>query len=227
MKKIYILHGWTYTLEAWGEAASLLATAGFEPVLLRVPGLTAPTDHPWTLDAYVEWLSSELPIEPVALAGHSNGGRIALAFAAKNPGRVSRLVLIDAAGIVHNGPILRFKRALFGGVAAVGKRFTSSVLLRKIFYRLISARDYGRAPEHMRETMANLISIDLRDRLASIHAPTLIIWGGKDSSTPPSDADLMHRGISGSKLVMIPAAGHSPHKTHAEQVVREIAAFIP
>jgi pimeloyl-ACP methyl ester carboxylesterase len=36
------------------------------------------------------------------LLGHSNGGRIALAFAEKYPDKVKQLVLIDSAGIYHN-----------------------------------------------------------------------------------------------------------------------------
>lgn len=226
MKKIYILHGWTYTLKAWEKAVGLLSLAGFEPVLLKVPGLTAPTNQPWTIDGYVDWLSEELPTEPVILVGHSNGGRIALAFSVKNPGRVSDLILVDAAGIPRNELPIRLKRAVFGKIANLGKHMTSSALLRKIFYKIIRAKDYGRAPENMRVTMANMLAADQSGGLSEISARTLIIWGEKDKATPMSDARIMNEGIQGSKLVIIPQAAHSPHESHAERLVDEIKAFL-
>ena len=55
-----------------------------------------------TLEEYVEWLRSKLADErDVVLIGHSNGGRIAIAFADRYPEKISKLILIDSAGIVH------------------------------------------------------------------------------------------------------------------------------
>lgn len=233
MKKIYIVHGWTYTLDAWDECIAGLKAAGFDPVMLRVPGLTAPSEKVWTLDQYVEWLDSVLPlssstgpIEPITLVAHSNGGRVAIALAAQNPSRISNLILVDAAGIVHNEMPIRMKRAVFGTIAKTGKKLTSNALIRKIFHKLIVARDYARAPENMRETMKNLISIDLTDRLSKITAKTLILWGNHDKATPVMDAHLMHKRILGSKLVVFEGVGHSPHKDVPERVVEEITAWI-
>jgi pimeloyl-ACP methyl ester carboxylesterase len=44
--------------------------------------------------------------------------------------------------------------------------------------------------------------------LSSIHCPTLIVVGEQDAITPPAMSEEMQRGISGSELVVIPAAGH-------------------
>jgi pimeloyl-ACP methyl ester carboxylesterase len=44
--------------------------------------------------------------------------------------------------------------------------------------------------------------------LPDIHVPTLIVVGGDDTITPIADAEHMHRGIRGSRLVVIPRAGH-------------------
>jgi pimeloyl-ACP methyl ester carboxylesterase len=49
---------------------------------------------------------------------------------------------------------------------------------------------------------------DSTPQLAAIHVPTLIVVGEEDAVTPRAAADEMHRGISGSELVVIPAAGH-------------------
>ncbi len=227
MKKIFIIHGWTYTLEAWEPCLLELRTKGFEPVMLKVPGLTEASEKIWTLDEYVLWLEKALQNEKdVILLGHSNGGRISIAALAKNPTLLSKLILLDSAGIVHNEIHLRAKRALFGGLARFGKSITQSDFIRKVYYKIIGARDYGRAPENMRETMKNLISHDLTPELSKISIPTLIIWGKQDTVTPLSDAYKMYETIKGSKIVIIEGAKHSPHVTNPKVVAEEIAKWI-
>ena len=226
-KKIFILHGWTYTTKAWDRLVELLRSAGYEPVQLKVPGLTADSHKPWDLDSYVEWLREELRAEKdVTLIGHSNGGRISIAYAARPDANISRLILIDAAGVVHNEVGLRLKRAVFGALAKAGRPLRSLPLVRTAFYKLIGARDYGAAPAHMRETMAKLIREDLVPIMPRITAPTLIIWGDKDTATPLSDAGIIHAEIKGSKLVVIDGCGHSPHATHPERVSQEVVSWL-
>ena len=54
MKKLYIVHGWTYDLSKWTELVGKLSTSGFEAVQLKVPGLTTKSDKVYTIDDYVE-----------------------------------------------------------------------------------------------------------------------------------------------------------------------------
>ncbi len=227
MKKVFIIHGWTYTLSAWEECVKELKARHIEPVQLRVPGLTEESSAVWDLEKYVSWLHDKLQGEKdVVLVCHSNGGRIAIAYCTKYPKAVSKLILIDAAGIVHNELPLRMKRLIFGTVATLGKKAISSPLIRKAFYILIRAKDYERAPQNMRETIQNLITIDLTPKLKDITIPTLIIWGKQDSETPLSDAFLMKEHITDSELFVIEKTGHSPHKTHPDQVAEQIAHFV-
>ena len=227
MKKIYIIHGWTYTTDAWGACIAALREKGCEPIMLNVPGLTKPSSEVWTLEKYVAWLKTKVESErDLALVGHSNGGRIAIAFAATYPEIVQKLILVDAAGIAHHEFLLEVKRVVFGVVAKVGRIFTTSPFLRKAFYRLIGARDYERASENMRTTMKNLIGRDLTPELEHITAPTLIIWGEKDTATPLSDAHIMHERIHGSELYTIPDAHHSPHALHPVLVANKIANWL-
>ena len=78
--KILILHGWSYSTDKWAPCLKLLESHGARPELLKIPGLTAPIDRPWTLEDYVRWLKEKTGDEKVILIGHSNGGRISLAF---------------------------------------------------------------------------------------------------------------------------------------------------
>jgi pimeloyl-ACP methyl ester carboxylesterase len=225
--KIFIVHGWTYTTDKWQELIGLLRLAGFDVVQLAVPGLTEATDKVWTLDDYAEWLKAKLAPEanPVVI-GHSNGGRIALALAAKYPGKIKQLILIDSAGIYHNGLPLRIKRAVFGAAAKIGKKITSAQIFRNILYKLAGESDYKNATPQMRRTMANLITADLKSELPKITAPTLIIWGAKDKATTLSDGRLMHKLINKSQFFVIPSAGHSPHFTHASEVSVKIISAL-
>ena len=74
--------------------------------------------------------------------------------------------------------------------------------------------------------MANLLSVDLSRVLDQITCPTLIIWGAHDQTTPLSGGKILHAGVKGSRMIIIPDARHGPHITHtkevAELVVKEV-----
>lgn len=221
MKRIYILHGWTYSLEKWQKASALLKKAGYEPVILEIPGLTKDSEKSWTIPQYVKWLEGELKDEtkPVTLLGHSNGGRIALHFAIKYPHKVKQLLLLDAAGIYHNDIKIRTKRAVFKNLARAGKTVKNVPLLRKGLYKLARETDYRDAPEHMRVTMANMIESDKTLDAHQVTVPTVIIWGEQDTVTPIKDARALHKAIEHSRLYTIPEARHSPHDTNPKELV--------
>lgn len=226
MKRIFILHGWTYSFDKWTPFINCLKSKNFDPVILPVPGLTEKSDKVWTLDNYIEWLKNKLDSEQSIVIGHSNGGRIALSFAAYYPEKIKCLILIDSAGIYHNELPIRLKRLVFGAVAKIGKRIISSERLRNILYKIARENDYNNATSNMKQTMANLISDDLTAKLSAITTPTLIIWGKHDTYTPLSDGKLMHSLIKNSKLLIIEDAHHSPQFTHAQKVSKYISEEI-
>ena len=219
-KKIYILHGWSYTTEKWKPFIDLLKRKNIDVVLLNIPGLTAPLDEVWELDDYVSWLQDALRNEkgPVFLLGHSNGGRIALAYLLLYPEKISKLFLIDSAGIYHNELSIRIKRFVFKTVATLGRKMHKSERLRYWLYRLARETDYQKANPLIRKTMSNLIAIDLSNSLSQISVKTIIIWGEQDKVTPLVDGKLMHEKIKDSTLFLIKNARHSPQFTHVQEV---------
>lgn len=224
--KVFVLHGWTYAAQAtWEPLLNMLRTRGLEIEFLAIPGLTDGSDPVWTLDDYVEWLRAKVGNEKAILYGHSNGGRISLAFAAKYPDKVERLIIEDASGIPPEG-LRKLKRDISRVLAKSMGVFTRSERLRKLFHRLIRESDYQRASPNMRKTMSNLVGVDLRPVLHKITAPTLIIWGAGDRMTPLKNGETIHQGIAGSKMLVIPDARHSPHITHPQQVADALLAFI-
>ncbi len=226
-KKIYILHGWAYTTEKWPPFIKELESIGFQTVFLHIPGLTAPLEKAWNIDDYVSWLSDSLKNEEggVTLLGHSNGGRISLAYTLKYPDKVKQLILIGSAGVYHNDPMIKFKRAFFGTLAKLGKSFDSLPFIRRAFYRFVGERDYRDASPIMQETMSNLIAVDLVPKLGQIKCPTLLIWGKHDQATPLSDGKIMKEKIVNSELEIINGARHSPHFTHVEETILIIKKY--
>lgn len=223
LKKIYILHGWTYSLEKWQDFLDLLSKNGLEPILLKVPGLTEVSDRVWNLDDYVEWLKKETENDDsFVLIGHSNGGRIALAFTVRHPQRVKHLVLIDSAGIYHNEFAIRTKRLFFASLAKIGKKLTNSEALRSILYKLTRESDYKNANPQMRQTLVNLIQSDKDLDIGIINVPTTIIWGQNDKITPFSDGRVMAQKIKSAKLYIVKSAGHSPQYSHPKEVSQKI-----
>ena len=113
-KELYIIHGWTYSIEPWTAVVSILRSKGVIVHQLRVPGLTSESDVVWDIDRYVEWLHSELADvpEPIVL-GHSNGGRIALNYLKKYPGSFRKLILLSAAGVNVSNQKISLKRRVF------------------------------------------------------------------------------------------------------------------
>ena len=66
----------------------------------------------------------------------------------------------------------------------------------------------------------------LDDVLAQVKVPTLVAWGDQDRIIDPSTADVFHRGIEGSKLVMIHDCGHMPQIEKAVKVSELILGHV-
>ncbi len=71
----------------------------------------------------------------------------------------------------------------------------------------------------------NLSSVEYADRLPGIHVPTLVICGDHDESDP-SLSRTMHEKIAGSKLVIIPQAGHLVFVDQPNMYLKAIDDFV-
>lgn len=221
--KIYILHGWTYALDKWVNFTKEFESKGFETNLLKIPGLTGKINKPWSIEDYKNWLYKKIENEKdVVLVGHSNGGRIAMAFAIAHPQKVRKLILIDSAGIYHNELPLKIKRAVFKTIAKIGKILLLSEKAKGLLYFLAGEKDYKNASPNMKKTMVNLIKSDKTLEINQISVPTIIIWGQNDGATPVSDGKILNAKIKNSRLFLVKGGRHSPQFTHPKEVVRII-----
>lgn len=225
MKKLYIVHGWAYSVEPWAATLEKLKSAGIEPIMLNVPGLTENSSKSWDIDGYVSWLGDKLKGEDkVTILGHSNGGRIIMNYAVKFPGKIDRIILLNSAGIYEESK--NTKRKVLKVLAKLFKPLKYIPGVRKIAYRLIGASDYDRAPKNMKVTLQNMIDSDRDLRSEKIEAKVSLLWGSADKSTPVSQANKLHTLIKGSSLRIVEGWGHAPYKSHSKQLADEIIKIV-
>lgn len=225
-KKLYIIHGWTYTIEPWTQTVGILQAQGYEVVQLRVPGLTAPSEKSWTVDEYVSWLREQLQHEehPIVL-GHSNGGRIAMHYDVAYPGHLSKLILLSSAGIEVAQRRISLKRRVFRVAAKLLAPLKHVPFASKVVYRLLGS-DYGAAPPHMKVTLANMLASDKLFDASNVTAPTSILWGEADTVTPVSMARALNGSIKGSTMKLLPDWKHAPYITHPTELAEELVQVL-
>ena len=214
---LYIIHGWTYTIEPWKKTVMLLRKNGVQVKMLNVPGLTAPSKKVWTIEEYADWADKNIPDGAIAL-GHSNGGRILLNLLSKKPDKLKYLILLDSAGIYEESA----KRNLSKKVSKTFAPLKKMKVLRKVYHKLLGASDYDRAPENMKETLANMISSDKNLSLEKISTPTAILWGKQDNVTPPRQAEKLRAGLKNSKLTFYTNWSHAPYISDYQGLARAL-----
>lgn len=221
MADLYIIHGWTYTVEPWKTTLSLLRENGLKIKMLNVPGLTQPSDKVWTIDDYVKWADDEIPDGAIAL-GHSNGGRILLNLCARKPDKLKYLLLLDSAGVYEPS---RRKR-LVERLAKLGRPLKRIPLVNKAFHRMTGTTDYSRAPENMKKTLVNMLESDKELDFAKVTTKTFLLWGKKDTTTPPRQATTMYERLPNAELKFYANWTHAPYIADPEGLARALTTLI-
>lgn len=226
-KKVFIIHGWTYTIAPWTSVVSVLKSRNINPTQLKVPGLTTQSKNTYTIEDYVDWLQNELEGEkdPIIIA-HSNGGRIALNYLNKYPKSFSKLILIGSAGIYDDQQSTTFKKQTLQSLAKIFQPLAKIPLARKVVYRIIGVQDYHQAPENMKKTLQNVIDSDKRLAIKDNGVDTVLLWGQKDDATPPWMGEKMHKYLPESQLKMFDDWGHAPYITHPYELANELTKEI-
>jgi len=245
---IVLLHGTGSSLHTWDAWADRLK-AHHRVIRFDRPGfgLTGPNpanDYSMAYySAFTARLLDELGVDRAIVAGHSSGGYMAWRYAADHPDRVTALVLLAPGGLPRSTPlppglrmamspamgpvmerVLPRSEAEKGLRAAYGdpSRVTPEVVERS--YELALRPGNRKAlGETLRQGLAG------RDGalLSRVRAPTLIIWGTKDTVIPAEpDAELFHKRVAGSSLVMLPGVGHMPQEEAADAAMDALETFL-
>lgn len=145
------------------------------------------------------WLE-HLHIARTHIVGHSMGGYIAADLAADFPHLIDHLVLVDPALLLEGGIVPR----------AVGLLRAAPTLPLDFFPTLVY--DALRAgPLTLTSAVMQLLGGDLGEKLACIEAPTLIIWGQRDTLVPATLAGPLAEALPAvARVEVIAGAGHNP-----------------
>jgi 3-oxoadipate enol-lactonase len=187
-------------------------------------GRSPPVDGPAAIDdlgaATIELLD-QLELERVSFCGLSLGGMIGMWLAIHAPERIDRLVLCCTSANLGPPEFWEERAELVRreGMAAVAdtvaaRWFTPRFPDRERYRAMLLAADpesYARCCEAIRD-------LDLRDDLAQISAPTVVIAGAEDPATPVEHAQAIVAGIAGSRLVVVPDAAHFANVERADAV---------
>lgn len=218
---LYIVHGWSYTVEPWADTLAILKENGLKVKMLHVPGLTEPSTDEFTIDDYVNWADAAIPDGAVAL-GHSNGGRILLNLCAKKPDKLKYLILLDSAGIYEKS----LRKAVVEKVAKAGRPLKKIPGIDKVFHRLTGTTDYSRAPENMKVTLQNMLNSDRSLDLSKVTTKTFILWGKKDTTTPPRQATALYEKLPNADLKFYAHWTHAPYISSPEELARALTLLL-
>ncbi|HUF74202.1 MAG TPA: alpha/beta fold hydrolase [Gammaproteobacteria bacterium] len=241
---VVLVHGFAHSLESWDAWASDLAR-DHRVVAFDLPGhgLSGPDaekrySNKDTVDALAALIRT-LGLRRPFLVGNSLGGLVAWRYAARAAARLRGLILIAPGGYSINGVT----------DAPAGVPLMMSAFLRmapEAAVRAMTRKLYG-DPERVAEARVEMIHARMSGEgvgdalvrrlkqftlpdpdveLARINAPTLLLWGGKDTVVPPEHAERFAAAMKRASLKIYNDLGHVPHEEAPERTLADARAFL-
>jgi pimeloyl-ACP methyl ester carboxylesterase len=240
---VVLVHGFGASSDSWNRFAGQL-TKRYRVIAPDLPGWgestrveTASYGYPAQVERLHQFLSL-LKLGRVHLVGHSMGGFIASAYAARYPDEVTTLGLIAPHGMVEPeqsdlarsvaqgdnwlvaSSIQEFDRLLNN--IFVKRPYVPKAVLRHLANQTI--RNSAKSAQIFAEMQSNEPA--LAERLPQIEAAALIVWGDQDRVLHVSSADLFRQGIRNSEVLIIRGSGHMPLAENARECAVAWLAFV-
>lgn len=217
---LVLIHGFPLDHTSWNQVASLLENK-FDVIMpdLRGFGQSTTLETPYTVSDMADDLAGLLDhmgIKKAALAGHSMGGYVALAFAKKYPQRVSGLGLVSsqAAADPQDRKDGRYKTAADVAERGVGvvteamtPKLSADVKVREFVHDVIDRQSKSGVIGALK-AMAE--REELFPLLSSFLFPLLLIHGDADLLIPIDRAKEIKAALPSTRFVELPGAGHMP-----------------
>lgn len=245
---LLLLHGTSASLHTWeGWVADLKRTRRVISVDLPGFGLTGPfPDGDYRIAHYTAFLDAlldRLQVPPVVVAGNSFGGQLAWELAVARPARVSRLILVDAAGYPRQSSSvpIGFRLAQVPALAPLMARLLprrmieSSVqnvygdptrvtdeLVERYYQLTLRAGNRQALVQRFQQAPAG----DSQALIRQVRQPTLILWGGRDGLIAPANAERFKADIAGSRLVIFEQLGHVPQEEEPALTLPVVQGFL-
>ncbi len=246
---IFLLHGFASSTYTWEKVAPILQANGYHVWALDMKGFgwsDKPEDADYSPQQLMEevnaWME-KVGLSKVVFAGNSLGGAIAWNMALTHPDKVQKLVLIDAAGFMHDMP-LPVRLAGLPGASAVARvflgRWVIEDTLKQVYFNphLITPEQIDAYYNRLRTENAlgaltavgqSVSTLSLQEyalRIPEIKADTLIIWGRDDTWIPQEDGFKFKEAIPNATLKVIPFCGHIPQEEKPEETAQLIMDFL-
>ncbi len=186
---------------------------------LRGHGQSEAPDSAYSLEEFVSDFRQILAVlevpEPFILLAHSFGGAVALTFAATEPQRVRKLVLLATAPEMYIAPLYR---------VLIKLPLPLSVLewLRSI----LSPRSCAPAFVIQRVLIGTILRWKGYDLLPTLATPTLVIGGQWDMVVPMILARKTFTLLPHAQLAIVPSTRHMPHLERPDVVNRLLDRFL-
>ncbi|HLE54550.1 MAG TPA: alpha/beta hydrolase [Thermoplasmata archaeon] len=222
--RVVLLHGWPLDSSIWSEVVRHLADGGLHVLCPDLPGFgsSPPVDAGRaTVEAYADDVAAFLQHfgdRRVALAGHSFGGYVALAFAERHPDLLAGLGLVSSRTIADSEAARKGRHETIDKVRTQGSRALLPDLARKLLAPSAPQPLVDRATRILERTrpegiIAGLAAMAARPNrtevLESYLGPVLVVHGREDQLIPEREA----ASPKASRAVVreiLPAAGHMP-----------------
>jgi proline iminopeptidase len=196
--------------------------------------------------ADLDALREHLGAETIDLLGHSWGGYLAMAYTARHPDRVRRLVIVDSAAPRWGDTLFMFKefypervarQDAVAFAAELGDREASEasmqVYLSMLFYSpenrdtfLAAASGFRYSAEVNHALNADLARFDLGPELLKLKMPALVVTGRYDANVAPATAWRIHQAIPGSRFEVFEKSGHLPFFEEPARFVEVVRGFL-
>lgn len=209
------LHGWGRDSEDWIAVSDL---AGEPDLLIDLPGFgdSFTPEGPWSVRDYADFAAEIIahyyPAGAV-IVGHSFGGKVAIAIAARWPVLARGLVVVAGTGrwrLVHR---------LLAPSIRLAKRFG-------FFTGRFRGVDYAKSNPVMRKILAESLNYDSFADARLVRCPSAFVYGLMDRTTPASVGRKYAKAVRGAKLVELQDYGHdsilSDGKYQVAAVIREL-----
>lgn len=188
-------------------------------------------DFAGDLAAFVEALG----IEAAVVVGASSGGQVALRLALDHPERILGLVLLGSPLRLSDKPAAREAwDATFSLLEdpidpGLVRDFIASIVVRPVPQAVVEVlvEESLKTPAFVwNATMAALLEDDLSPHLGDVAAPTLVVWGDRDTILPRSEQEVLAAGIRGARLLVYEGGGHAFYWEDPARVAADLAAFV-
>lgn len=245
---LVLIHGTAsslHTFDAWADSLK-----NFNRVVrmdLPAFGLTGPfPDHNYSMAHYTAFLKdflAALKIKQCVLAGNSLGGQIAWNFTLEQPGMVTKLILIDAAGYpLHSKSVpIAFKMAQTPVVrnlfTYVTPRFLVKASVENVYFDQSKVTDalidrYFELTLRKGNRQAFVDRINTTadtsayNNISNIQQPTLILWGANDLLIPVENGYKFQAYLPNDTLVILENSGHVPMEENPVESLKPVLDFL-